>query len=55
MNGLRMDHEAHGAGEMFGRYLAALAADREVIAAHLQGHRHTADIDRPPRLRGHGG
>jgi pimeloyl-ACP methyl ester carboxylesterase len=32
---------------MFGPNLAALAEKRRVIAVELQGHGHTADIDRP--------
>jgi pimeloyl-ACP methyl ester carboxylesterase len=62
VNGLSLHYEVHGAGrplvllhggigasEMFGPNLAALAASRQVIAVHLQGHGHTADIDRPLR------
>ena len=40
-------HGGVGASEMFGSNLAALAATRQVIAVHLQGHGRTADIDRP--------
>ena len=60
VNGLKLYYELHGSGEalvmlhggvgaseMFGSNLAALAADRQVIAVHLQGHGRTADIDRP--------
>jgi pimeloyl-ACP methyl ester carboxylesterase len=60
VNGLKLYYELHGSGEalvmlhggvgaseMFGANLAALAADRQVIAVHLQGHGRTADIDRP--------
>lgn len=60
VNGLQLYYELHGSGdalvmlhggvgasEMFGSNLAALAADRQVIAVHLQGHGRTADIDRP--------
>jgi pimeloyl-ACP methyl ester carboxylesterase len=42
-----MLHGGVGASEMFGDNLAALAATRQVIAVHLQGHGRTADIDRP--------
>ena len=60
VNGLSLYYEMHGSGsplimlhggvgasEMFGDNLAALAATRQVIAVHLQGHGRTADIDRP--------
>jgi pimeloyl-ACP methyl ester carboxylesterase len=60
VNGLKLYYELHGSGEalvmlhggvgaseMFGDNLAAFAADRQVIAVHLQGHGRTADIDRP--------
>ncbi len=60
--GVRMYHEAHGAGrptillhgavgasEVFGDNLAVLARGRRVIAAHLQGHGRTPDVDRPLR------
>jgi len=40
-------HGGVGASEMFGDNLAALAATRQVIAVHLQGHGRTADIERP--------
>ncbi len=63
VNGLQMYYEIHGAGEplillhggfgltgMFGALLPQLAAGRQVIAADLQGHGRTADIDRPLRL-----
>ena len=59
-NGLRMYYEIHGEGEplvlvhsgvvgitMFGGNVDALAKGRKVIAVELQGHGHTADIDRP--------
>jgi len=56
VNGLRMYYEIHGAGKplvllhgAFG-YAAVyptLAKNRQVIAVELQGHGHTADIDRP--------
>ncbi len=65
VNGLQMYYEVHGAGlplvllhgglmtieESFGRLLPDLAADRQVIAAELQGHGRTADIDRDIDLR----
>ena len=35
---------------MFGPNLAALSEKRQVIAVELQGHGHTADIDRPLRF-----
>jgi pimeloyl-ACP methyl ester carboxylesterase len=44
---LVMLHGGVGASEMFGANLAAFAANRQVIAVHLQGHGRTADIDRP--------
>ncbi len=61
VNGLEMYYEIHGSGQPlvllhggfstididFGRALPALAATRQVIATELQGHGHTADIDRP--------
>jgi pimeloyl-ACP methyl ester carboxylesterase len=60
VNGLHMYYEIHGAGKplillhggfgvvgMFGENLPALAANRQVIAVELQGHGHTADVDRP--------
>jgi len=63
VNGLRMYYEIHGSGaplillhgglgstDMFGAVLPQLAAGRQVIAADLQGHGRTADIDRPFRL-----
>jgi pimeloyl-ACP methyl ester carboxylesterase len=63
INGLNMYYEIHGAGEplvllhgglgmtgMFGELLPQLAAGRQVIAADLQAHGRTADIDRPIRL-----
>lgn len=63
VNGLQMYYEIHGDGEplillhggvaaseAFGPNLPALARSRQVIAAHLQGHGHTKDIDRPLRF-----
>jgi pimeloyl-ACP methyl ester carboxylesterase len=62
VNGLEMYYEIHGEGGVplvllhggfstieidFGRALPGLAANRQVIATELQGHGHTADIDRP--------
>lgn len=62
VNGLHLYYETYGAGEplilihggfgstlMFGENLARLAEGRQVIAVELQGHAHTADIDRPLR------
>lgn len=64
VNGLQLYYEIHGSGgrplivlhggiaasESFGPNLPALAASREVIAVHLQGHGRTRDIDRPLRF-----
>ncbi|MGH2614465.1 MAG: alpha/beta fold hydrolase [Thermomicrobiales bacterium] len=60
VNGLQMYYEIHGEGEplvllhgafgsvgLWGSILETLAANRQVIAVELQGHGHTADIDRP--------
>jgi pimeloyl-ACP methyl ester carboxylesterase len=60
VNGLKLYYEIHGSGEplvllhggvgaieMFGPTLPALSATRKVVAVDLQGHGHTADIDRP--------
>ena len=60
VNGLEMYYEVHGSGEplillhggvgaieMFGEVLPLLAEGRQVIAADLQAHGRTADIDRP--------
>jgi len=61
MNGLDMYYEIHGGGSplvllhgamgtidsCFAGLLPALAAARQVIAVELQGHGHTADLDRP--------
>src|SRR5215217_7886898 len=60
VNGLRMYYEIHGTGrplvvlhgaymtiETMGEIVPSLAETRQVIAAELQGHGHTADIDRP--------
>jgi len=60
VNGLQMYYEVHGEGRplillhggfgstgMFTDILPELADDRRVIAADLQAHGRTADIDRP--------
>src|SRR5262245_31178867 len=56
VNGLKMYYEVHGTGKpllllhgAFGCAVAypLLAKDRQIIAVELQGHGHTADIDRP--------
>ena len=56
VNGLKMYYEVHGSGDplvlLHGAFglamdLPALAKNRRVIADELQGHGHTADIDRP--------
>jgi pimeloyl-ACP methyl ester carboxylesterase len=56
VNGLKMYYEIHGTGKplvvlhgAFGWATVhpALATNRQVIAVELQGHGHTADIDRP--------
>lgn len=69
VNGLKMYYEAHGEGRpvvlmhgglqtfdlSFGPMLPRLATGRQVIGIELQGHGHTADIDRPitlPNLAG---
>jgi pimeloyl-ACP methyl ester carboxylesterase len=44
-------HGGLGAGEMFGPILPALADHHQVITVDLQGHGHTADIDRPLDVR----
>ncbi len=62
VNGLELYYEIHGTGRplillhggfgvvgMFERLLPALAETRQVIGVELQGHGHTADIDRPLR------
>lgn len=64
VNGLKMYYETYGGkGQplillhggfgvigMFEQILPALAANRQVIAVELQGHGHTADINRPLSL-----
>jgi len=60
VNGLKMYYEIHGKGQplillhgglggvgMFEQILPGLAENRQVVAVELQGHGHTADIDRP--------
>jgi pimeloyl-ACP methyl ester carboxylesterase len=56
VNGLKMYYEIHGAGKplvlLHGAFgwatvYPTLAKNRQVIAIELQGHGHTADIDRP--------
>jgi pimeloyl-ACP methyl ester carboxylesterase len=60
VNGLEMYYEIHGTGqplvvlhgaymtiETMGEILPSFAETRQVIATELQGHGHTADIDRP--------
>lgn len=67
VNGLQLYYELHGTGgrplvllhgalstidTSFGKVLPALAKGRQVIAVELQGHGHTADIDRPLSYEG---
>lgn len=60
VNGLKMYYEVYGQGQplillhgglgvigMFEQILPSLAEKRQVVAVELQGHGHTADIDRP--------
>ena len=60
VNGLDMYYEVHGSGEplvvlhgafmtigAMGAVVADLAETRQVIGVELQGHGHTADVDRP--------
>jgi pimeloyl-ACP methyl ester carboxylesterase len=60
VNGLNMYYEIHGTGQplvvlhgaymtigTMGQIVPELAKTRQVIATELQGHGHTADIDRP--------
>ncbi len=63
VNGLDMYYELHGEGQplvllhgalsaigtSFGKLLPYLSKDRQAIAVEMQGHGHTADIDRPLR------
>jgi pimeloyl-ACP methyl ester carboxylesterase len=65
VNGLEMYYEIHGGGSplalfhgamgtidsCFADLLPALAATRQVVAVELQGHGHTADVDRPLSYR----
>jgi pimeloyl-ACP methyl ester carboxylesterase len=63
VNGLDLYYEIHGSGqplvvlpgaymtiEAMGELVPQLAAARRVIAVELQGHGHTADIERPLRF-----
>lgn len=64
-NGLRMYSEIHGeglplvllhgalsaTGGSFGKYIPGLARTHQVIALEMQAHGHTADVDRPLRIR----
>ncbi|MDT7599592.1 MAG: hypothetical protein QOK26_1669 [Pseudonocardiales bacterium] len=64
VNGLRMYYEVHGSGRplillhggmltidlSFGAVLPALTEQHQAIGVELQGHGHTEDIDRAPRL-----
>ena len=60
VNGLRMYYEVRGTGrplvllhggagaaEMFAGVMPLFSKGRRVVAAELQAHGHTADIDRP--------
>jgi pimeloyl-ACP methyl ester carboxylesterase len=60
VNGLNIYYEIHGTGsplvllggsfmtiEAMGQMLSLLSKSRQVIAVELQGHGHTADVDRP--------
>jgi len=63
-NGVRMYYQEGGSGQplvllhgafsgtqsSFGRYLPELAKSHRVISLEMQGHAHTADIDRPLRV-----
>jgi pimeloyl-ACP methyl ester carboxylesterase len=64
VNGLQMYYEIHGSGGvplvllhgglmtigLLGDLVPRLAETRQVVAVELQGHGHTADIDRPLRM-----
>jgi pimeloyl-ACP methyl ester carboxylesterase len=63
VNGLKLYYEIYGSGQplvlihgglgfasMFGPILPELSAKRQVILVEMQGHGHTADIDRPLSL-----
>ena len=68
VNGLQLYYESRGVGDVplivvpggfgvtsvFGDQLDRLAADRRVVAIELQGHGHTADVDRPFTWEGFG-
>jgi pimeloyl-ACP methyl ester carboxylesterase len=60
VNGLEMYYEVHGEGrpllllhgafmviEGWGSILGSLAQTRQIVAVEVQGHGHTADVDRP--------
>src|SRR6187200_2130260 len=61
VNGLKMYYEIHGQGRpivllhgafctidgCLGQLVKLLSKSRQVIAVELQGHGHTADVDRP--------
>jgi pimeloyl-ACP methyl ester carboxylesterase len=65
VNGLQMYYEVHGSGRPlvllhgnlstigvdFGGIIPSLARQRQVIGVEQQAHGHTADIDRPLRVR----
>ena len=44
-------HGGYGTTDMFGPVREAIAQDRQTIGVELQGHGHTADIDRPLRFQ----
>jgi pimeloyl-ACP methyl ester carboxylesterase len=65
VNGLQMYYEIHGTGEplvvihgsfmtieLMGKLVPELARRRQVIAVELQGHGHTADVNRPITYEG---
>lgn len=66
VNGLRLYYEIHGEGRplvllhgalsgirsSFGAYVDDLAKTHRVIGLEMQAHAHTADIDRPLRIKG---
>jgi pimeloyl-ACP methyl ester carboxylesterase len=65
VNGLRMYYEVHGTGqllvvlhgafmtiELLGELIPRLARTRQVVAVEMQGHGHTADVDRPLTYEG---
>ncbi len=47
-------HGGYGLVDMFGELLPRLAEKRRVIGVELQGHGHTADVDRPFRWESFG-